>query len=178
MSYLVCDKCGIYYELQPGESPDDFTDQCECGGKLFYEGDSSPHDSEILDKPTGQHSWKQLLFHLEPNLELKLWGLIIIVWGTVELFFGLEIIFTINGHFTMAVMSLLLGIYSIPLGILPFIKYNRKIYWLYSTVVGLTLIQFIILTTNSTVLSTTNSILGKALLLFCIGILARKATGR
>jgi hypothetical protein len=34
--YLVCDKCHEYYKLQPGESPDDFTDECECGGKLRY----------------------------------------------------------------------------------------------------------------------------------------------
>ncbi|ADZ09708.1 protease htpX [Methanobacterium lacus] len=34
--YLVCNKCEGYYELQPGESPDDFTDECECGGKLEY----------------------------------------------------------------------------------------------------------------------------------------------
>lgn len=36
MGYLVCDKCGGYYELQPGESPDDFSDECECGGKIRY----------------------------------------------------------------------------------------------------------------------------------------------
>jgi hypothetical protein len=34
--YMVCDKCGGYYKLQPGESPDDFTDKCECGGNLNY----------------------------------------------------------------------------------------------------------------------------------------------
>jgi heat shock protein HtpX len=34
--YLVCDKCNRYYELQPGESPDDFTDKCECGGTLKH----------------------------------------------------------------------------------------------------------------------------------------------
>jgi hypothetical protein len=34
--YLVCEKCKNYYKLQPGESPDDFTDKCECGGKLKY----------------------------------------------------------------------------------------------------------------------------------------------
>ncbi|ADZ09383.1 hypothetical protein Metbo_1139 [Methanobacterium lacus] len=33
--YLLCDKCGGYYELQPGESPDDF-EECECGGNLRY----------------------------------------------------------------------------------------------------------------------------------------------
>ncbi len=34
--YLVCDKCNEYYQLQPGESPDDFMDRCECGGNLTY----------------------------------------------------------------------------------------------------------------------------------------------
>lgn len=37
--YLVCDKCHEYYKLQPGESPDDFHDECECGGKLQYSED-------------------------------------------------------------------------------------------------------------------------------------------
>ena len=36
MNYLICDTCESYYELQPGESPDDFTDKCECGGNLHY----------------------------------------------------------------------------------------------------------------------------------------------
>nr|WP_319374455.1 hypothetical protein [uncultured Methanobacterium sp.] len=34
--YLVCNNCREYYELQPGESPNDFTDECKCGGKLEY----------------------------------------------------------------------------------------------------------------------------------------------
>lgn len=34
--YLVCDKCHEYYKLQLGESPEDFTDKCECGGRLKY----------------------------------------------------------------------------------------------------------------------------------------------
>ncbi|OPY20434.1 MAG: hypothetical protein A4E26_01918 [Methanobacterium sp. PtaU1.Bin097] len=34
--YLVCVKCNGYYKLQPGDSPDDFTDKCECGGHLEY----------------------------------------------------------------------------------------------------------------------------------------------
>ena len=33
MSYLICDNCEGYYELQDGESPSDF-DTCECGGSL------------------------------------------------------------------------------------------------------------------------------------------------
>ena len=34
--YLVCEKCSSYYKLQPGESPDDFSDECKCGGGLHY----------------------------------------------------------------------------------------------------------------------------------------------
>jgi hypothetical protein len=34
--YLVCDTCGGYYELQLGELPDDFSDECECGGNLKH----------------------------------------------------------------------------------------------------------------------------------------------
>jgi hypothetical protein len=34
--YLVCDKCNGYYKLHAGESPEDFTNKCECGGKLEY----------------------------------------------------------------------------------------------------------------------------------------------
>jgi hypothetical protein len=33
--YLVCNKCNGYYQLQPGESPEDF-EECQCGGKLKY----------------------------------------------------------------------------------------------------------------------------------------------
>lgn len=35
--YLVCDNCGGYYELQQGEQPDDFSDECECGGTLSHQ---------------------------------------------------------------------------------------------------------------------------------------------
>ena len=38
--YLVCLGCRGYYELQPSESPDDFLDTCNCGGKLV--SSSSP----------------------------------------------------------------------------------------------------------------------------------------
>lgn len=41
MGFLVCNKCEGYYELKPGESPSDFDDHCECGGKLAYR-DSNP----------------------------------------------------------------------------------------------------------------------------------------
>lgn len=36
MGYLTCDKCKGSYELQSGESPEDFDLVCECGGKLRF----------------------------------------------------------------------------------------------------------------------------------------------
>ena len=35
MGFLYCTNCGGYYELQPGETTDDFA-ECQCGGKLIY----------------------------------------------------------------------------------------------------------------------------------------------
>ncbi|MGC9517924.1 MAG: zinc ribbon domain-containing protein [Methanomicrobiales archaeon] len=35
--YLVCDSCEGYYQLKPGESPDDFLGECRCGGHLKYQ---------------------------------------------------------------------------------------------------------------------------------------------
>jgi hypothetical protein len=34
MSYLICDECNKYYELQPGDKLEDFDLTCECGGSL------------------------------------------------------------------------------------------------------------------------------------------------
>jgi ribosomal protein L40E len=34
--YLVCNRCGGYYELQPDESPGEFNGECSCGGKLQH----------------------------------------------------------------------------------------------------------------------------------------------
>ena len=34
MTYLCCDRCGKCYELQLGESPEDFDNTCDCGKKL------------------------------------------------------------------------------------------------------------------------------------------------
>ncbi|MEL7671864.1 hypothetical protein [Methanobacterium sp.] len=35
MGFLKCKSCGGFYELQPGESPDQF-ESCHCGGELEY----------------------------------------------------------------------------------------------------------------------------------------------
>lgn len=44
MVYLICDKCGGYYELQPGESAADF-EGCQCGGNLIKAKEIPSHSS-------------------------------------------------------------------------------------------------------------------------------------
>lgn len=46
--YLVCNKCGGYYELQPGESWKEFDTECQCGGQLVQSATDSlmPYISE------------------------------------------------------------------------------------------------------------------------------------
>lgn len=50
MSYLVCNECGSYYELQPGEKPEDFDLACQCGGILKNKESNEPEDEFNLDK--------------------------------------------------------------------------------------------------------------------------------
>jgi hypothetical protein len=63
MGYLICEKCGGYYELQKGESLSDF-DCCQCGGKLKYYEDSV--QEKILDNNLLGYNHK-----LKTNDEIK-----------------------------------------------------------------------------------------------------------
>lgn len=53
MRYLLCHDCGVSYELEEGESIDDFK-SCQCGGKLYYSDDgvnvSKEFKKELLDE--------------------------------------------------------------------------------------------------------------------------------
>lgn len=48
MSYLICEKCGGYYKLKEGESPEDF-ESCECGGNLKYIQNFNSHFYDEMD---------------------------------------------------------------------------------------------------------------------------------
>lgn len=52
MSYLICTECWGYYELQPGEKPEDFNDKCECGGNLVYSESLENIEEEFNDSKT------------------------------------------------------------------------------------------------------------------------------
>ena len=50
MGYLKCEKCGGYYELQDGESPEDF-ESCECGGTLKHTENVDNIKSQLKETP-------------------------------------------------------------------------------------------------------------------------------
>lgn len=71
MGYIICEKCGGYYELQPGEHPEDFN-RCNCGGKLRY------NRNMIEDKDYNDPFEKQSGFKLPSSKNLKTLGIGII----------------------------------------------------------------------------------------------------
>ena len=63
MGYLICDKCGGYYELSVGETPDDFSDQCECGGTLKF----TKEKTEKMEYNTSKRiklEWKPIIYSI------------------------------------------------------------------------------------------------------------------
>lgn len=60
-SYLVCNNCGGYYELQPGESWKDFDTECECGGQLVQ----SANDSLLPEAYLSEEEYERKLYGTE-----------------------------------------------------------------------------------------------------------------
>lgn len=54
MGYLKCKSCGGRYDLEPGESPDDFV-RCQCGGELEF------YDDQGTKREYGSVSGKKVL---------------------------------------------------------------------------------------------------------------------
>ncbi|BDZ68605.1 zinc ribbon domain-containing protein [Methanobacterium ferruginis] len=52
MGYLVCQNCKGYYELEEDEKPEDFDDECECGGILFFLDSDEQIDDDLLFNET------------------------------------------------------------------------------------------------------------------------------
>ncbi len=53
--YMLCQECGGYYKLQPGELPEDF-DVCQCGGELEYHPSSKPQ----IQSPKSNLLWDKI----------------------------------------------------------------------------------------------------------------------
>ena len=87
MAYLVCDKCGGYYELQPDESPENFTDKCNCGGNLKYIKDLN--DLEGLQNLYPSTNKFEEFLKKEENQYLIEWAKPFLVIVILCLFFGI-----------------------------------------------------------------------------------------
>ena len=117
-SYLVCNKCGGYYELQPGESPRDFSLECECGGHLVQSTSNSltSYGDEYKDYGTAiAVSYVLLIFGGIPGLigglylitrdseRAKFHGKIItvigLVIGLICIVYAIESLFIYNSYF-------------------------------------------------------------------------------
>jgi hypothetical protein len=48
--YLVCNKCGAYYEVPNEESSTDFPDKCECGGTFEYIAGPKQPEEETVER--------------------------------------------------------------------------------------------------------------------------------
>lgn len=75
--YLECENCGGYYELQSGESPDDFEPTCNCGGQLnsyySYDGNINNFETNQTSKKSkntkNDYTKKRGLKNLEKSIE-------------------------------------------------------------------------------------------------------------
>lgn len=75
--YMVCQKCGGYYKLQPGELPEDF-DVCQCGGELEYYSLSKPQ----IKPPKSNSLWNKI-DSLIPTITLIILfvaGVMLVLW--------------------------------------------------------------------------------------------------
>lgn len=83
MSYLICKKCNGYYELQDGESLEDF-DRCSCGGKLYLA--ENIDDQPQKDKKTERESFSTDKSYVEKkatkyNLFMAFGGIVALIGG-------------------------------------------------------------------------------------------------
>ena len=70
MGYLICNTCLGYYELQEGESPEDF-DACHCYGTLVYCSSLDEVDNVINFDFPNETKEKQLMSIQKQNH--KIW---------------------------------------------------------------------------------------------------------
>lgn len=101
MPYLICEDCGNYYELEEGESPEDFQLECDCGGELgyyltkydYYKNHRTNQDSKIKPEQDSTENKENLNKGFFSNLDAQSKGFIAVgVFGVIILIllFGLS----------------------------------------------------------------------------------------
>lgn len=105
MPYLICEDCGNYYELEEGESPEDFQLECDCGGELgyystkydYYKKNRSKQVYQIASAPKSPENEENINKGFFSSFDAQSKGFILVgVFGVVILIllFGLSGIFS------------------------------------------------------------------------------------
>ena len=91
MGYLVCEGCGGYYELQEGESPEDFEGCSECGSPLTYFENLEDYYNPKKEEDSQQNKEKDSKTYTELKAaqykNKGKFGILIILIGVIFLFF-------------------------------------------------------------------------------------------
>jgi hypothetical protein len=87
MGYLICDTCHGYYELKKGESPEDFSSKCECGGNLEFKSSiSSNHETKSRGRDKIAHGYSHTDEKSYKYKTIMILGIIIVFVGIIGMF--------------------------------------------------------------------------------------------
>lgn len=114
LGYLICNECEGYYELESGETPENFSNECECGGKLRY-ADNLPKTEEKQQPRMKPISEYEKTDNINPNTsyqQQEIYREKSPILAVILSFFipGLGQFY--NGHFEKGVILLVVGVIS------------------------------------------------------------------
>ncbi len=95
MGYLVCENCEGYYELQEGESLENF-EECECGGNLKYVENLNSNPQPENTTKEGEKKKKGIIKHKTTSIILYIAissVLLILLLANINLFFTIPPLF-------------------------------------------------------------------------------------
>lgn len=115
MGYLICDTCHGYYELKTGESPEDFSSKCECGGNLEFKSSiNSNHETESEGRDKIAYGYSHTD---EKSFKYK----IVMIFGIVIIFIG------VLGVVTFNIFGLIFAVAGL---VIFYMGYNKGYSWI------------------------------------------------
>jgi hypothetical protein len=133
LGYLKCEKCGGYYELQEGESSEDFSDKCECGGSLKYA--LNLDETSKADKSTSRFEE-----FISTDFRAVILGLIIVFIIFIIFKFGHILNFYLTTAIAILIGGLITGYFSkkrykkgvingASVGVIFFVIFSFSVFW-------------------------------------------------
>ncbi|NMC58653.1 MAG: NERD domain-containing protein, partial [Candidatus Methanofastidiosa archaeon] len=87
MRYLICDTCRGYYELKEGESAEDFSSKCECGGNLEFKTSIKSDDrTESAGRDKIAHGYSHTDKQSFKYRNIMIFGVVIGIIGIIGIF--------------------------------------------------------------------------------------------